>query len=538
MDEFILNAVAERFGTGFALLALVAVSVLIWRWRKVGKSFAGLRRDRIIVGLGLTVFGFLCFSAGQHWVSPEAPDPFEAGRLGIVILRPAGKAGESVQKALGHTALEGVHGHPALRHRVDIRYLKEVLPGVAPQDEAQRVGADLGADLVLDIALLPEDEVALSLHVIADGRLFVPTIPLAVVPHPNADDLSEAQIPDKVAAVSQALVAAGLYQTEKYAMAVAGLQDVLRSGVIRSMGLDEFPVQVLLAAALYGDGHYARAVGFLQQLRRTHPDSLHLLNRLSVALIDAGRPGQAIEFLQQGLRPYELTAERDAAWADMTHNLADAYLTLGQSQEAIPLLHEVLSAHGPDFPDDSPLRISSTRSLALAHFQEGDPNRALELLEKALEALRQTGQEEGTVVAMTHDQIGLVLMQLGRHKESERHLRKALSLKRKLFEGRPHPSIARTLFKLGEISEHSGRIAQALDYYQTDLEISRATIGDHHHETAVTAESLARLALNTGDANSAREYMALALTGFASSFGQEHPRTRAAEALLREIPRD
>ena len=67
------------------------------------------------------------------------------------------------------------------------------------------------------------------------------------------------------------------------------------------------------------------------------------LNDQGKALIDAGRPGEAIPILQQAVNAFPSDARlTDVNYAYALFNLADAYLRSGQAAQAIPLLQQRL----------------------------------------------------------------------------------------------------------------------------------------------------------------------------------------------------
>jgi eukaryotic-like serine/threonine-protein kinase len=71
-------------------------------------------------------------------------------------------------------------------------------------------------------------------------------------------------------------------------------------------------------------------------------ESASALNDQGKALIDSGRPAEAIPILQRALAAFPRGQRSSLAYAYTLFNLADAYLRAGQPDKAIPLLRERL----------------------------------------------------------------------------------------------------------------------------------------------------------------------------------------------------
>ena len=109
-----------------------------------------------------------------------------------------------------------------------------------------------------------------------------------------------------------------------------------------------------------------------------------------------------------------------------------------------------------------------------------------------------------------------------------RHLA-ALELKKNLH-GPEHPTVARSLVRLGTVLHDLGRFQEAHDRLQEALHIQQVHLGEQHPEVAATLDRLGNVAYRLGRLESAQGYYEQALDILERAFGPDH--TRVATTML------
>ncbi len=122
---------------------------------------------------------------------------------------------------------------------------------------------------------------------------------------------------------------------------------------------------------------------------------------------------------------------------------------------------------------------------------------ALADFERALQQQEEHLGAEHPAVAMTLNNLGVTLTQLGRHEEAIEKYQRSLQLHIAL-EGEGHPDTAHAEHNLGYVLRRQGRYAEAEQHYGRALAVRRAALGSDHLDTAKTMEALAIVHTHTG----------------------------------------
>ncbi|MBT3295581.1 MAG: tetratricopeptide repeat protein [Verrucomicrobia bacterium] len=228
--------------------------------------------------------------------------------------------------------------------------------------------------------------------------------------------------------------------------ALAGLDLLLRRGIARAG--PRRAVEAFLAAALIvalATGTFVRNRDWRTSLafwtdnveKRPHSSTAH--NDLGNALLELGRPREAVLHLQEALR-------LEPGMADAHSNLGNVLLKLSRPLEAIPLYSEALRLE-PDHAE--------------AHFNWGI---ALEALGRPQEAIvhYQEAVRIKPNLADAHYNLGNALLKLGRPREAIEHYRQAVRLK---------PDFAEAHNNLGIVYRAGGRLPDAIRHFERALRL-------------------------------------------------------------------
>jgi tetratricopeptide (TPR) repeat protein/DNA-binding CsgD family transcriptional regulator len=85
--------------------------------------------------------------------------------------------------------------------------------------------------------------------------------------------------------------------------------------------------------------------------------------------------------------------------------------------------------------------------------------------------------------------IGVVYRKLGKTKESEKHSKEALEIRKKLYSGN-HPDIAESLYNIGMVYHQQGKILDGLKYLQMALDMHKHLYYNNHYDTAYSLSAI------------------------------------------------
>lgn len=162
-----------------------------------------------------------------------------------------------------------------------------------------------------------------------------------------------------------------------------------------------------------------------------------------------------------------------------------------------------------------PIKLVRTQSsLATIHMRLGDHQRAEHLYRETLETRREYFEQKGEGeknVATSHRSLAAALYSQDRWVESEKHLREALGIRRRLAEpGDSKTRIASVLDLLSRTVDAQGRRDEAETLAIEALDIRREELGEDHPTTAASMVDLGVLRIES-DPDSARELVTDAL---------------------------
>jgi eukaryotic-like serine/threonine-protein kinase len=154
----------------------------------------------------------------------------------------------------------------------------------------------------------------------------------------------------------------------------------------------------------------------------------------------------------------------------------------------------------------------------------GNFDKAQHLLEQALASGRQVFGPEHVRVALTLNDLGVVLAEKGDYATAERNFDQALVMRRKLL-GSAHADVAVTLVELGRVYQDLGFNQRAEPLLREALAIRRKVLGDEHGETANSLSGVGSVLRLRGDLAGAEELLRQSLELNRKTRGADHPNT-------------
>ncbi|MFB6262331.1 MAG: tetratricopeptide repeat protein, partial [Bradymonadaceae bacterium] len=236
-----------------------------------------------------------------------------------------------------------------------------------------------------------------------------------------------------------------------------------------------------------------------------------------------GRQRRALDEAES-LRPRAEEQGWDDLLVEIYRTLAVGQLYGGDAAEARRWLHSCREL--AEATDNARELGYADRYEASVELQEGEPERALELLDRAEDHFRRAGDEAR--VATVYEKVGYVHMQTDRLERATGRIRKSLDILRNSDVHRPI-RIASALNALGDAHRLRGRHGRALEYYREARAIfERADMRSY----AATVELNAGLcSMARGSTDQARRALCSARTDFDRA-GAEPKRVIAEIGLI------
>jgi serine/threonine protein kinase/uncharacterized protein HemY len=257
------------------------------------------------------------------------------------------------------------------------------------------------------------------------------------------------------------------------------------------------------------------------------------LFKLSDPEVNRGNQITARELLDSSVKRLRDTfKDQPATKAALLTTVGQVYDSLGQYQDAVPILREALALQ-PQSRDRS--HIDALLELGRVLFKSGDLQGAENPLQ---EALRLSQREFGA----TDRESGRALWVLGQLRHLQGSFGAAIDLYKRALDilettQAPATEVARLLDNLAQDYERQQQWVLAKQTYERALAIDRGVLGSDHPRVASHLQNLAIVAQNMGDLRLAESLYREAIASEERSFGTEHPETAATRgnyALLLE----
>ena len=248
------------------------------------------------------------------------------------------------------------------------------------------------------------------------------------------------------------------------------------------------------------------------------------LFKLSNPEENRGNQVTARELLDSGAKGLKAALQdQPATKAALLSTVGAVYDSLGQYQEAMPLLQESLALQSAS-RDRS--HVDTLLELARARSGSGDLAGAEAPLQEAL-------HEAQTDFGATSHEVGRALGTFGQLRYEQGRLTEAKELySRSLViletTGAPATEIASLLDDLGHVYTVQHQWTQARQSYERALEMDRRILGDDTPRVATHLHNLAVVAQNLGDLRQAEQLYRDAIAREERAYGADHPQTASA----------
>jgi eukaryotic-like serine/threonine-protein kinase len=206
---------------------------------------------------------------------------------------------------------------------------------------------------------------------------------------------------------------------------------------------------------------------------------------------------------------------------EMLTLLGRIYERRGAYEQALPLLGRAVALGRRSLGPSRELA-DSLNDLGVAQRHKAQWDTARATLEEALAMRRRFLGEEDPKVAVTHSELGRVLLDQGHMDEAEAHHRAALAIRRKVLGPADHET-ATSMSDLGLLLRDKGDRAGAEALFRETLAVTRKTRGPRHPDVATALANLALTVSERGDPAAAEAMLREALAIGQASLGRNHP---------------
>ena len=237
----------------------------------------------------------------------------------------------------------------------------------------------------------------------------------------------------------------------------------------------------------------------------------------------------ARELLDSGAKRLRTGLQNQPATkAALLSTVGEVYDSLGQYQDALPILNESLTLQ-PQSHDKS--RIDTLLELGRARIGAGDLSGAEQPLREALRLSQDifgaASQESGSALWA----LGKLRQQQGQFTEAKDLYKRALAISETTLA--PQTDVSAELDDLAQIYSREQQWGLAEQTYKRALDVDRRVLGDDHPRVAMHLHNLAVVAQNMGDLKLAESLYLDAIQRQERAYGDRHPETAAAKGNLR-----
>lgn len=260
---------------------------------------------------------------------------------------------------------------------------------------------------------------------------------------------------------------------------------------------------------------------------RAEEVSSFLVNLFKLSDPEENRGNQvtARELLDSGAKRLEAgLQDQPETKAALLSTVGAVYDSLGQYQDALPILDEALQLQGPA-RDGS--HIGTLLEIASARIGTGDLPRAEPPLQNALHISQSEFGAKSIESGRTLWALGRLRLQQGRFGEAQDLFIKSVAILQ--ADNAPQTDISSLLDDLAKVYTRGQQWELAKQTYERALAIDRRILGDDHPRVAQHLENLAIVEQNIGDLKQAETLYLDSLKRMDSAYGERHPETAIAK---------
>ena len=224
-----------------------------------------------------------------------------------------------------------------------------------------------------------------------------------------------------------------------------------------------------------------------------HPDALEVAAQLAAAYLTAGNAEEAVQWYQRVLtdRTRELTPGHPAIVAARV-SLAQALVMAGEPADAVTVMLRAVGEDEQFRGGGHPETLSARDELATAYQAAGDYAAAGRLLARSLADRERLQGPRDALTMATRERLAAACLADGKIKDAISHYKRVLSDREKVL-GRGHPDTIATAASLSAAYQAAGRMPAAMQFAERCCADSERVLGPDHTDTLARLVNLAHL---------------------------------------------
>ena len=203
----------------------------------------------------------------------------------------------------------------------------------------------------------------------------------------------------------------------------------------------------------------------------------------------------------------------------------------GAIPDARTLLDTLSTRISTELTDQPEVQAEMLTVIGRTYERLGVLDRALPLLESALDTGRRTFRSPDARLGQTLNDLGVLQREMGRAATGLPLLEESLSIRRAVL-GEEHKDVAVTLSEYGRSLRAVGRLDESERPTRDALAIREKIFGDQHREVATNKSDLASLLLERGEVDEAERYYRESLATSEKLLGVDHPNAAASKSSV------
>lgn len=236
-------------------------------------------------------------------------------------------------------------------------------------------------------------------------------------------------------------------------------------------------------------------------------------------LQQAGKPLEAIELYQQGIRVDAVNRPKDAA--HVLDNLGDCYRDLHLFRDASNAYQKSLVLKREHFGQEDPAVAATFNKLAVNYEALGEYDEAKTSYERALAIDEDAYGPDHQAVARDLNNLALVYKDMGQYGEAKIRSERALAIFEKVYSPED-TNVASAFSNLASVYKAMGQYGEAKTCLERALAIDEKAYGPEHPKVAGDLNNLAVNYLALGQSGEAKIRSERALAIFEKKYGPEH----------------
>ncbi|MEZ4886007.1 MAG: CHAT domain-containing tetratricopeptide repeat protein [Chitinophagales bacterium] len=235
-------------------------------------------------------------------------------------------------------------------------------------------------------------------------------------------------------------------------------------------------------------------------------------NKIGLVYRDIGEYEQGIAFLQNILKVAEQYFGKDSyITASSIHNIGIHYQYLGDNKTALKYYQKALALRKKKYGDEkNPILAFSYNNIGICYLLQTDYDLGIFYFQEALKIRRESHGNEDFFTAGILDNLGSIYSQKGMYDTAIRYSEEALVINKKIYAA-DHPAIAFSLHILGIAYWRKKDYLKAIIYLKEALKNRRKFLGNNHSDVAKSLEGIGICYHNTKDFDLGVQYLQQAI---------------------------